>query len=965
MLRILFLLIVIGGYLTNAQVTYQGPATGYVTSGVTVSTDDFARLPSFPDPVEQRVRNLIEPESEFIEIDLSPPSIQPLYFEDPAVTGKESGTSAQTVLLNSFPGIMMTNSIPPDPHIAVGPNHVVATVNSRFGIWDKEGNLLKNINADTWYASTISNPGAFDPQIIYDHYAQRWFMLWDSQMDNPPRAHFLISVSDDDSPLGTWYNYALPANQMGMTVVNNWGDFPQIGFDEEAIYINSRQFTFGGSKVYDRIRILNKSELYAANGGQVNWVDIWDITYPHSAGRPDVIHPVISYSPSSAFYFVHASRTGGNFLSIYRLTNPLTNPVLSGFNIPITFYFPAPNANQLGGGTPLISSNESHIKTKPIYRDGYIWAVHSVRHPSELSSTSLRYYKIDMNTSTIVEDVIFGAEHHWYIFPTLTVDKDHNIAITYSRSSLTEYIGGYYTTRLANDPPGLAGSTVLREGQGNYVVTFGGTRNRWGDYLGIYLDPVTEYNIWLFPEHAQATNTWGTWVGEIRLVPYPGVFGLVSPKQLDFSNIEINFQSTPQSVILTNYGADDLIIYSIPDSVGPFKLVSNLNYPITLATYDSMTVDFLFAPTIPAVYQETFMLNTNQSNFPGITMKGKGFQIIPATANIMYAASGNVNSGQMMTIDISTGMGTIIGISQFNEIKSIAIHPQTRIMYGLVSLPQQTIIVRVNAEEGDAYELFSFPIGNMQGIAFNAAGTLYGMTRTGGIYTIDLQSQTANLVVNSAPVTNIAFHPITDELWASMFSLGSLNRDRILQINTVTGDTIGIGNTGFGVATNGIAFDGQGNLYGVIGTSVQTNNFISIDTQTGEGTIIGSVGYPNITGLTFFFDPSASVDDQQTASIPSDFMLMQNYPNPFNPSTKIEFSLPVASNVKLTIYNILGEVVNVLANQQMNAGHHSITWNSDNKIGEKVVSGVYFYELKASGISGAEFTDMKKMVYLK
>ncbi len=183
MLKILFLLIVIGCYLTNAQVTYQGPATGHVTSGVMVSTDGFARLPSFPDPVEQRVRNLIEPEIEFIEIDLPPPEIQPLYFEDPAVTGKESGTSAQTVLLNSFPGIMMTNSIPPDPHIAVGPNHVVAAVNSRFAIWDKEGNLLKNINADTWYASTISNPGAFDPQIIYDHYAQRWFMIYYSEQE--------------------------------------------------------------------------------------------------------------------------------------------------------------------------------------------------------------------------------------------------------------------------------------------------------------------------------------------------------------------------------------------------------------------------------------------------------------------------------------------------------------------------------------------------------------------------------------------------------------------------------------------------------------------------------------------------------------------------------------------------------------------------------------------------------------
>ena len=82
-----------------------------------------------------------------------------------------------------------------------------------------------------------------------------------------------------------------------------------------------------------------------------------------------------------------------------------------------------------------------------------------------------------------------GAAGYFYIYPTITVDQDHNLAVTFSRSADTEYIGAYYSSKLAVDPPGLQPSQPMAEGQGNYVVTGSGTRNRWGDYLGICIDP--------------------------------------------------------------------------------------------------------------------------------------------------------------------------------------------------------------------------------------------------------------------------------------------------------------------------------------------------------------------------------------------------------------------------------------------------------------------------------------------
>ena len=88
---------------------------------------------------------------------------------------------------------------------------------------------------------------------------------------------------------------------------------------------------------------------------------------------------------------------------------------------------------------------------------------------------------------------------------------------------------------------------------------------------------------------------------------------------------------------------------------------------------------------------------------------------------------------------------------------------------------------------------------------------------------------------------------------------------------------------------------------------------------------------------------------------PSEYTLYQNFPNPFNPSTTIKFGLPENANVTLTIYNQLGEKMNVLYEGNMEAGLHEVTWNA-----EKLASGLYFYELKTNKI-----TTVKKLVLMK
>jgi hypothetical protein len=109
---------------------------------------------------------------------------------------------------------------------------------------------------------------------------------------------------------------------------------------------------------------------------------------------------------------------------------------------------------------------------------------------------------------------------------------------------------------------------------------------------------------------------------------------------------------------------------------------------------------------------------------------------------------------------------------------------------------------------------------------------------------------------------------------------------------------------------------------------------------------------------------SVSAVDFKTG-LPKDFALNQNYPNPFNPSTTIQYSLPYASNVKITVYNITGAVIKVLVNNTQTAGvHQAIMTTSSN--GMNLSSGVYFYSIQSTSLDGAHsFRQTKKMVLLK
>jgi hypothetical protein len=124
--------------------------------------------------------------------------------------------------------------------------------------------------------------------------------------------------------------------------------------------------------------------------------------------------------------------------------------------------------------------------------------------------------------------------------------------------------------------------------------------------------------------------------------------------------------------------------------------------------------------------------------------------------------------------------------------------------------------------------------------------------------------------------------------------------------------------------------------------------------------------YELITGTIYFDDLSVKVIgkadaiDDLSKNMPLEFDLANNYPNPFNPTTTIAYTIPDAGKVTLEIFNVLGQHIQTLVNEDQVAGRYQVMWDGKDKSGNTIGSGIYFYQLTTN-----RAVTVKKMVLLK
>jgi len=147
------------------------------------------------------------------------------------------------------------------------------------------------------------------------------------------------------------------------------------------------------------------------------------------------------------------------------------------------------------------------------------------------------------------------------------------------------------------------------------------------------------------------------------------------------------------------------------------------------------------------------------------------------------------------------------------------------------------------------------------------------------------------------------------------------------------------------LASDGVEFD-------LFGTSVAIE---------GDVTVVGAKGYTDShTGSAYVYSGTTNRIEGMDSNLSENFALNQNYPNPFNPVTSLSYDLPEDSFVSITIYDMLGNVVNNLVNTNQSSGYKTVQWNATNNQGHPVSAGVYFYSIEAG-----EFRQTKKMILLK
>ncbi len=995
-----------------AQTLFQGPATGSVSSGAAYTLKTAQKKTDLLAPT-RKFHNLLwskyNPEPYPDEMNHVAPSgpVGSNFFYDPATGNhpKNSLSDTPPSIMLDYGGNFNASGFPPDPIIAAGPDHVMALINSIIHIYDKQGTLLRTISADSWFLNVLNNNNAFDPTIIYDQFEDRWVMCWDNQNGATQTAFWLVAVSDGPDPLGNWYNYAFPAHLNGMDDVGNWGDFQKIGYDSEALYISGRQFAFAGGFDYCKLRIIPKSELYASDGGPVTYKDFWDFRTPGNASvivdGPPIVASHLDAS-ATTYMVVDSPFQTSTYITLWKIDNPLDpNPVLTATNIP-TAAAPQPiDAQQQGFGTRLDVGRRAYRHA--VYQDGELWTATHQAGGTSNAFTFSRYVRLDVENNTLVEDAAIGQNGFYYYYPTVMVDEDKNLYMGFSRSGASEYVAAAFSGRREGDPVGLAPSVVLKEGEANYVQTGGDTRNRWGDYMGIAQDPEFRNIVWTMVEYAESpANNYGNWIAALSYSLYSSTGTITSSS--DNQPIEFASVTSVESGQSSETAADGVYALTVPVET-PTLLVEAFAHqtqrvPTTLPLNDTLLTDFVLDPELEAVL-------SGQVLDPST---GLGIQ-----ADLEFFAEGNPSDEpyQTLTTDANGNYSvqTIIGNYEIG-ISPVSPYPITLLSdvrldtlgttFNIELAPAKVMLVADDAD--DDFQSFFTSALTDSGIAYHPWDVSVSGSPTIG----DIGEYPSGIV---AWFTGNAETTLTeDEL--SVLNTHLTNNGRIF----LTGENIveqnasstlftrmGIGfanNTGLPVVTGADGEFTEGLAFSTVGGSGASNqtsrdniaitdtiNTRSIFRYGNSPTLISGAVYESgsaigvVLGFGFesintiaaqsqvmdaiitFMDTSSvvvGIDDEGIAVV-DDYNLAQNYPNPFNPSTTIAFTVPSASDVELTIYNVRGQRIRSLVSGKFAGGTHQAVWDGSDEQGQRVASGIYLYRLTV----GTTFSDMKKMVYLR
>ena len=425
------------------------------------------------------------------------------------------------------------SSIPPDPSGAAGAERLVAVVNVMIEVRTKAGVLTFRDGFKDFFAGLgTSQAGSriFDPKVIYDEHANR-FVVIALQSDFISSSRFLLAVSKSEFPdsISGWYMFSIDSAET-ISTVNSWADYPGFEVDEEAVYITANMFSFS-DRTFQGVRlwIVDKGVNGGFYGGgpptffgsynpYVN-VGIASTTMPaqvHGSGGAG--SSIGTFLVSNLLY-----SDGSVDVQIFTVQNPLgvATFVFNQLNLGQISQdnFVIPDSPQLGS-TVLISTNDERV-LDAVWRSNKLWMTFIInpRTPDiDSNQATAHWVRIDTSTLTVEAQGNLGGESFSAqtntAFPAVALNSQGQVAFGYAASSSTMYAGAHGSIFVGT----VEYPFTVQAGLDYYVRDFGGTRNRWGDYTGISVDP-TDGSFWIFNQFANARGSvdvsgqdgrWGT-----------------------------------------------------------------------------------------------------------------------------------------------------------------------------------------------------------------------------------------------------------------------------------------------------------------------------------------------------------------------------------------------------------------------------------------------------------------------
>ena len=405
------------------------------------------------------------------------------------------------------------NSVPPDPEIAVGPNHVIVTVNSAFQIYDKSGNtVVAETDFDNFFSGVCT--GTFDPNALYDEDQDRYIIAMDGN-----GTEYCVAVSQTNDPTQGWYRYSVPTG-------SDFFDYPHAGVGRDAIYMGAN--IFGNSYLRAEIYAIDKFAMYAGTSAPYVMQNIGGVYF---TPQPMNLHGAAQGTwPSFGPHYIISGQYNGTTFHVWSWDDPFgaNNLVrLGSFDLNSATGVSGGNAvdqPQLGSTAQIQGNDWRPLDTE--YRDGYLWMSHTIAcNPGSGTVNCVRWAQIDPTTQTVLDAGVVASNDEYRSFPDLAVDACGNMAVGYTKTSSSMYPGVYVAGREAADPPGtLQAESLVKAGEISYTA-FDGSPHRWGDYTVMTIDPDGS-TFWYVGEYSKNTGTtngrWATWVNA-------STFGCIPP----------------------------------------------------------------------------------------------------------------------------------------------------------------------------------------------------------------------------------------------------------------------------------------------------------------------------------------------------------------------------------------------------------------------------------------------------